>query len=157
LLSKWSAIGLQEAPNSKKVWRNRKNEPLYAGSSTTVLVAAMEALQEKRTNGIGTNSAFNRQCKRIARLLPQPNHYPPSLYSMKQVVGAEGLESYMVHTCVNDCVRFDQLPKENWVLHKDERWAFSNVEPLFMASFVAYLPTAIDEMRMGPRGQGLCM
>jgi hypothetical protein len=111
---------LQDAPGTKDVWRSRRQMLLYPSSPTTVLAAALEALQEKRTNGIGDNT-FNRQCKRISQLLPQPNLYPPSLYAMKQVVGAEELGPYMVHTCVNDCVRFDRLPQKDWMLQKDER------------------------------------
>ncbi|GAQ92757.1 hypothetical protein KFL_011230030 [Klebsormidium nitens] len=108
-----------DASSAQHLWRNRRFQPLFSGSSSTVLAAAMEALQEKRSGGIGNNT-FDRQCKRIARLLPQPNLYPPSLYAMKQVVGAEDLSPYVVHCCVNDCVRFERFPEKEWRLHKDE-------------------------------------
>ena len=110
---------LQDASSSQQLWRNRRFQPLFSGSSSTVLAAAMAALQEKRSGGIGNNT-FNRQCKPISSLLPQPNLYPPSLYAMKQVVGAKDLSPYVVHCCVNDCVRFQRLPEKEWRLRKDE-------------------------------------
>jgi hypothetical protein len=102
------------------VWRYRRDELLYAGSSKTVLEAALEALHSKRTNKIGDN-AFDRESKRIARLLPQPNAYPPSLYAAKQVVGVESLEQYEIHNCINVCIRYDKLACKEFSLHSDDR------------------------------------
>jgi hypothetical protein len=105
---------------SSTVWRNRRNERLYDGSSKTMLEAALEALHSKRVNKISDN-AFDKESKRIASLLPQPNAYPPSLYAAKQVIGAEDLEPYLVHTCINNCMRYDKLPRKEWFLHRDDR------------------------------------
>lgn len=113
---------LQDPSSSRAspVWRHRCDELLYSSSPKTVLEAALEALHSKRVNKISDN-AFNRESKRIARLFPQPNAYPPSLYAAKQVVGAESLQQYEVHTCVNDCIRYEKLTRSETLLHVDEK------------------------------------
>jgi hypothetical protein len=106
--------------SASRAWRHRGDELLFSGSPKTVMEAALEALHSKRFNKISDN-AFDRESKRIARLLPQPNSYPPSLYAAKQVVGAESLQQYEVHTCVNDCIRYEKLARNEFLLHFDGR------------------------------------
>lgn len=121
ILCNQKKIVLQEE-NERLRWRDSRLELVYPGvdPKKTVLEATMEALSEKKKFGIRDN-AFNAESKRISRLLPQPNLYPPSLYAMKEVVGVEPLQNYEEHMCVNTCQSFKKLPPGEWFHNKDER------------------------------------
>ena len=98
----------------------RSHLPLYSGAPMTMRDAVYALMQLKHTSGI-KDKAFSTLLSIVKALLPPDNLLPPSLHLCKGIIGVTPLESVEYHVCPNDCCLFENLPKEDWSKHANQK------------------------------------
>jgi hypothetical protein len=99
---------------------DNKDQPLYPGCAVTVIQASYALLRAKLDHHL-TDKFVDEHCKyQATALLPAGNLHPPSLHLLKKVCKVEELKKYEKHVCVNDCVKFDDVPPARYAQRAQE-------------------------------------
>jgi hypothetical protein len=98
---------------------DRKGQPLFPGCKLTLFQTCFALLHAKLDHRL-TDQYVEEHCQyQSTVVLPDGNLHPPTLHLLKKICGVEDLKKCEKHVCVNDCVRFKDLPQSQW--DKDEK------------------------------------
>jgi hypothetical protein len=99
-----------------------KGEPLYEGCTHLTIESASYALLRAKLDHRLTDEYVEEHCRFMSHVvLPAGNHHPPSLHLLKKICGVDELQKYEKHVCVNDCVRFADVPAPPARLDAEEK------------------------------------
>ncbi|KAA0053557.1 hypothetical protein E6C27_scaffold190G001230 [Cucumis melo var. makuwa] len=90
-------------PSSFEKLLNDAEKPLYEGCKKFTKLSTLVKLYNLKVRHGWSNISFLELLKALKDILPSPNDLPTSMYEVKKMLGALGMEYEKIHACPNDC------------------------------------------------------
>lgn len=96
------------------------DQPLYPGCKYTLREVLFALVQRKREGQV-RDKAFSDFMWLFRELLPPGNSLPTSWHMVKKLLGCRALSKFERHACVNCCMTWPHIAREDAIKHKDDR------------------------------------
>jgi hypothetical protein len=101
------------------------DEPLYPGCNYTLREVLFAFVQRKRAGQV-RDKAFSDFMWLFRELLPTGNTLPTSWHMVKKLLGCRALSKFERHACVDCCMTWPHIAREDAIKHKDDRCTTCN-------------------------------